>query len=67
MLKDQVVFGTVNAGREAFEAAIRDLGIFRQRWPGPVRALLTGRYPVQAHRELLVGRAQGIKNVHTFT
>ena len=25
VLKNQVVFGTVNAGREAFEAAIRDL------------------------------------------
>ena len=30
VLENQVVLGTVNAGRDAFEAAIRDLGIFRQ-------------------------------------
>src|SRR5207253_1600797 len=66
VLKNQVVFGTVNAGQEAFEAAIRDLTVFQQRWPAAVRALITGRYPVEAHRDLLVGPAQGIKNVITF-
>jgi threonine dehydrogenase-like Zn-dependent dehydrogenase len=66
VLKNQVVFGTVNASREAFEAAIRDLALFRERWPAAVRSLITGRYPLEAHRDLLVGRAQGIKNVLTF-
>lgn len=66
VLKNQVVFGTVNAGVEAFEAAIRDLTLFQQRWPSAVRALITGRHPVEAHRELLVGAAHGIKNVLTF-
>ena len=56
----------MNAGPEAFEAAIRDLTVFQQRWPAAVRALITGRYPVEAHRDLLVGPAQGIKNVITF-
>src|SRR5881296_203717 len=46
VLQNQVVFGTVNAGPEAFEAAIRDLTVFQQRWPAAVRALITGRYPV---------------------
>ena len=63
VLKNQVVFGTVNAGRETFEASIRDLRIFMQRWPNAVRALITGRYPMEAHRDLLLGRAGGIKNV----
>ena len=66
VLKNQVVFGTVNAGQEAFEASIRDLTVFQQRWPAAVQALITGRYPVETYRDLLVGSAQGIKNVLTF-
>jgi threonine dehydrogenase-like Zn-dependent dehydrogenase len=66
VLKNQVVFGTVNAGVEAFEAAIRDVALFAQRWPAAVRGLITGRYPVEAHRDLLIGAPQGIKNVLTF-
>lgn len=66
VLKNQVVFGTVNAGVEAFQAAIRDVALFQERWPSAVRALITGRYPVEAHRDLLVGPVQGIKNVLTF-
>ena len=63
VLKNQVVFGTVNAARESFEAAIRDLGIFVERWPGAVRSLITGRFPIEAHRDLLLGKSSGIKNV----
>lgn len=63
VLKNQVVFGTVNAGREAFENAIRDLGVFMKRWPDSVRQLITGRYPIEAHRDLLLGKPAGIKNV----
>ncbi len=66
VLKNQVVLGTVNAGVEAFEAAIRDLTLFQQRWPSEVRALITARHPVEAHRDLLVGAPQGIKNVLSF-
>jgi glucose 1-dehydrogenase len=66
VLKNQVVFGTVNAGVEAFEAAIRDVALFQERWPVAVRALISGRYPVEAHRDLLVGPARGIKNILTF-
>jgi hypothetical protein len=32
-----------------------------------VRALITGRFPVAAHRDLLLGQPSGIKNVLTFT
>jgi glucose 1-dehydrogenase len=63
VLRNQVVFGTVNAGPGAFRAAIRDLGVFVERWPDAVRALITGRYPVDAYHDLLVGPAEGIKNV----
>lgn len=63
VLKNQVVFGTVNAGRDAFEASIRDIGAFADRWPEAVKALITGRFPMSEHRDLLTGRATGIKNV----
>jgi len=66
VLKNQVLFGTVNTGVEVFEAAIRDVALFQERWPSAVRGLITDRYPVDAHRDLLVGPAQGIKNLLTF-
>ncbi|MBI1997857.1 MAG: glucose 1-dehydrogenase [Deltaproteobacteria bacterium] len=63
VLKNQVVFGTVNAGRDAFENSIRDVGTFTKRWPEAVKSLITGRFPMEAHRDLLLGRSPGIKNV----
>jgi threonine dehydrogenase-like Zn-dependent dehydrogenase len=63
VLKNQVVFGTVNAGRDAYEAAIRDLGAFMESWPDATRSLITGRFPLEAYSEQLLGKAQGIKNV----
>ena len=63
VLKNQVVFGTVNAGRNAFEASIQDLGEFSRRWPDAVKTLISGRFPMEAHRELLQGPSTGIKNV----
>lgn len=66
VLKNQVLFGTVNANREAFENAVRDLQRFNERWPRAVRELITGRYPLSAYQDLLLGRATGIKNVITF-
>jgi threonine dehydrogenase-like Zn-dependent dehydrogenase len=63
VLKNQVVFGTVNAGRPTFEDAIRDLQTFKNAWPQAVKSLITGRFPVEAHRDLLVGKSAGIKNI----
>ena len=65
VLKNQVVFGTVNAGRDAFEASIRDIGAFLDSWPDAVQALITGHFPMEAHRDLLLGSG-GIKNVITL-
>src|SRR5579862_7247785 len=62
VLKNQVILGTVNAGHNAFEAAIRDLKTFNGRWPKALRALITGRYPIEAFREPIFARS-GIKNV----
>jgi threonine dehydrogenase-like Zn-dependent dehydrogenase len=67
VLKNQVVFGSVNAGRDAFEAAIADLGGFAARWPGAVAGLITGRFTPASCEELLIGPARGIKNVIAFS
>ena len=66
VLKNQAIIGTVNASPQAFIDAIRDLGEFKKRWPEALSALITGRYTIDAHRELLVGKAKGIKNVIQF-
>jgi len=63
VLKNQVVFGTVNANREAFEAAITDLEVFMKKWPQAVRTLITERYPMERYQDLLLGKVGGIKNV----
>jgi glucose 1-dehydrogenase len=63
VLKNQVVFGTVNAGRDSFENSIRDVGIFAKRWPAAVQSLISGRFPMDAYGDLLLGRSGGIKNV----
>jgi threonine dehydrogenase-like Zn-dependent dehydrogenase len=66
VLRNQVIFGTVNAGRQAFEASIRDIGEFSKRWPEAMKSMITGRFPMEAHRELLLGKNTGIKNVITL-
>ena len=65
-LKNQAIVGTVNASPVDFADAIRDLGEFKRRWPRALHALITGRHTIDAHRELLVGKASGIKNVIEF-
>ncbi len=66
VLKNQILIGTVNAGPDAFASALRDLGLFRQRWPAVVRTLIAGRYPPEQAPELILGRPAGIKSVITF-
>jgi hypothetical protein len=63
VLNNQVVLGTVNAGRDAYEAAVTDLGRFMTSWPDAVRALITDRVPLEGAREALVTRGGGIKTV----
>lgn len=63
VLKNQAIIGTVNADKAAFQGAIRDLGVFIEKWPTALRALITGRFPIESYRELLLGDKSGIKNV----
>ena len=42
VVKNQVVLGTVNADKADFVSAIRDLAIFKRRWPQALRSLIYG-------------------------
>ena len=61
VMRNQVIVGTVNAGPDAFEAAIRDLAAFHTRWPHALASLITGRYPMSSFREAI--HDAGIKNL----
>jgi threonine dehydrogenase-like Zn-dependent dehydrogenase len=66
VLKNQVIYGTVNAGKQAFQDSIADIAKFNQKWPSALRALITGRFKVDQAVSLLTGKVDGIKNVVTF-
>jgi threonine dehydrogenase-like Zn-dependent dehydrogenase len=63
VLKNQVILGSVNAPPHSFQAAIRDLGIFIQKWPDAIRSLITARFPIDQALKPLSNDAGGIKNV----
>lgn len=66
VLKNQIILGTVNAGSDEYDAAIRALDAMNRRWPAALHALITGRYPLDAYHDLLLGTSGGIKNVFSF-
>ena len=47
-------------------AAIRALGEFKRRWPHALEKVISARHPIDNFRELLTGKATGIKNVLAF-
>jgi glucose 1-dehydrogenase len=63
VLNNQVILGSVNAPPHSFQAAIRDLGTFMQKWPDAVRALITARFPIDQATKPLSPGAAGTKNV----
>jgi len=62
VLRNQVVFGTVNAGRRDYMAAIQQLEQFMILFPESVRKIITGRHPLAEASRMLTNR-DGIKNV----
>ena len=60
--KNQVLFGTVNAGTKSF-AAIERLGSFMQKGPDAVRSLITKRWSLEETERLLTDPGPGIKHV----
>jgi threonine dehydrogenase-like Zn-dependent dehydrogenase len=66
VLENQLVFGTVNAGADAFQAAVDDLARFHARWPAPLAALVTSHHAPEDAPALLVAPPAGIKSVVRF-
>jgi glucose 1-dehydrogenase len=66
VLRNQLVFGTVNAGADAYRAAVADLAEFHERWPRQLAALIAGRHPPEAAPALLASPPSGIKSVVSF-
>ncbi|HEX4206409.1 MAG TPA: glucose 1-dehydrogenase [Ktedonobacteraceae bacterium] len=65
VMHNQVFCGTVNANPVVFASAIQHLGIFVQRWPQAVQALIT-RHPIGNFEQVMLGKVGGIKNVLAF-
>lgn len=66
VLKNQLILGTVNAGRASFTGAIASLREMNRRWPRSLRDLITGRSPLESFADLLLAKPAGIKNVLTL-
>ena len=62
VLNNQVICGTVNAGRAAFEEGVQDLASFMRRFPAAVRAMITARVTLDEACDAVVSRG-GIKSV----
>ncbi len=67
VLNNQVLLGTVNAGRDAYRAAVTDLGLFMEKWPAAVRALITSHVALADAPAALLARGGGIKTVVDVT
>jgi threonine dehydrogenase-like Zn-dependent dehydrogenase len=62
VLENQLVFGSVNAGRSDYESAVRDLQEFLRRWPEQIASLIASRIPLEKAPSALKERLPGIKN-----
>jgi threonine dehydrogenase-like Zn-dependent dehydrogenase len=66
VLHNQAVVGSVNANRTFFEAGLRDLTVFEERWPGAASQMISLRRPIEQFAEVLTNRTDGaIKTVLT--
>lgn len=63
VLKNQLIVGTVNAGKASFTGAIASLREMNRRWPDALRGLITSRSPLESFASLLLEKPAGIKNV----
>ncbi len=62
VLKNQLIVGTVNASQDAYDVALCELEQGMFLFPQAVRALITGRHPLEAAPRLVMAHG-GIKQV----
>jgi len=66
VLGNRAIVGSVNANRTYFEAGVRDLTVFEERWPGATDTIISARRPLEAIGEILAQHAGGtVKTVLT--
>lgn len=63
VLGNRVIFGTVNAGRQDFEAGLKYLERINSRFPGALQRLFTTRLPFAQSAGVFETRADGIKTL----
>jgi threonine dehydrogenase-like Zn-dependent dehydrogenase len=66
VVKNQLFFAALTASREDYARAVKDLEEFGKRWPDAVGSLISGRYPVESYRDLLLGGSRDMKEVLSF-
>ena len=62
ILNNQVICGTVNAGRAAFEEGVQDLASFIKRFLAAVSTMITARVRLDDARSAVLSRG-GIKTI----
>jgi threonine dehydrogenase-like Zn-dependent dehydrogenase len=67
VLGNQVVLGTVNAGRRHFEAGVRDLQMLESRYGGWLARLITRRIHFTDVKALIERDSKDIKTVLEFS
>jgi len=63
VLRNQLIYGTVNAGSDAFRAAVEDLADFVDRWPDAIGSLVSARHALEEVPRVLLEPAVGTKSV----
>ncbi len=58
VLKNQVIFGSVNASKDHFKQAILDLAAAKEKWPGLIEQFITSRTPYQEFMKFTAKRNQ---------
>ncbi len=59
VLQNQAILGSVNANRSYFEAGLRDMTVFEDRWPGALASMITARRPLEEFLPVITGRTPG--------
>lgn len=67
VLENHVVFGSVNAAREHYAAAVADLGDWRVRWGDLTQRLITARHPLQDFRAAFDKSPDDVKSIVEIT
>ena len=61
VLRNNVVFGSVNANPRHFKMGASDMVVIEKKWPGVLRQLITQQLPWTEFKRWFKGEVKGIK------